>query len=47
MFKSMKELLKDACEENGNTTLQEVVGCISVAGLIPMLWISLYLLGAR
>ena len=47
MFKSMKELLNDACEENGNTTLQEVVGCISVAGLIPALWLFLYMLGAR
>lgn len=47
MFKSMKELLKEACKENGNTPLQEVVGCISFAGLIPALWLSLYTLGAR
>lgn len=47
MFKSMKELLKDACEENGSTPLQEVVGCISFAGLIPVLWLFLYMLGER
>lgn len=47
MFKSMKELLKDACEENGSTPLQEVVGCISVAGLIPALWLFLYAAGCR
>lgn len=47
MFKSMKELLKDACEENGNTPLQEVVSAIGVTALIPMLWVALYMLGAR
>lgn len=47
MFDSMKEVLKEACKENGNTMLQEVVGCISFAALIPMLWITLYMLGAR
>ena len=45
MFKSMKELLKDACEENGNTQLQEVIGCISFVALIPAIWLFLYMLG--
>lgn len=47
MFKSMKELLKEACKENGNTQRQEVVSAIGVTALIPMLWIALYMLGAR
>lgn len=47
MFKTMKELLKEACKENGNTPLQEVVGCISFAALIPTLWLFLYALGCR
>ena len=47
MFDSVKDALLDACEENGNTPLQEVVGCISLAGLIPALWLFLYMLGAR
>jgi len=47
MFKNMKELLKDACEENGSTPLQEVIGCISVAALIPTLWLFIYMCGAR
>lgn len=47
MFKSMKEVLYQACEENGNTPLQEIVGCISLVGLIPALWLFLYMLGAR
>ena len=47
MFDSMKEVLHQACEENGNTQLQEVVGCISIAALIPMLWLFLYVLGAK
>lgn len=47
MFDSVKEVLHQVCEENGNTPLQEVVGCISIAGLIPTLWLFLYMLGAR
>lgn len=47
LFSSVKEALLEACEENGNTQLQEVVGCISIAGLIPALWLFLYMLGAR
>lgn len=47
MFKNMKELLKEACRENDNTPLQEVIGCISMAALIPTLWLFLYMLGAR
>jgi len=47
MFKSMKEVLKDACEENGSTPLQEVIAAISFAGFIPTLWLFLYMLGAR
>ena len=47
LFSSVKEVLIEACDENGNTPLQEVIGCISFAALIPMLWIALYMLGAR
>lgn len=47
MFKSMKELLKEACDENGNTPLQEVIGCISFVGLIPALWLLLYAAGCK
>lgn len=47
LFSSVKETLLEACEENGNTPLQEVVGCISFAALIPVLWLFLYMLGAR
>lgn len=47
MFKSVKDVLREACKENGSTPLQEVVGCISFAALIPMIWLFLYILGAR
>ena len=47
MFDSVKDALLDACEENGNTQLQELIGCISFAALIPTLWLFLYMLGAR
>lgn len=47
MFDSVREVLKEACKENGNTPLQEVVSAIGVTALIPMLWIALYMLGAR
>lgn len=47
LFSSVKDALLEACEENGNTPIQEVIGCISFAALIPMLWIALYMLGAR
>lgn len=47
MFKTMKELLKEACRESGSTPLQEVVGYISFAALIPTLWLFLYMCGAR
>lgn len=47
MFKSVKEVMYQACKENGNTPIQEVVGCISFVALIPTLWIALYMLGAR
>ena len=47
MFKSMKEVLKDACEENGNTQLQEIIGCISFVSLIPAIWLFLYAAGCR
>ena len=46
-FSSAKEVLHEACEENGNTPMQEVVSAIGVTALIPMLWIALYMLGAR
>lgn len=47
MFKSVKEVMRQACKENGNTPLQEVVAAVGVTALIPMLWIALYMLGAR
>lgn len=47
MFDSVKEVLHQACEEDGNTPLQEVIAAISLAGLIPTLWLFLYMLGAR
>lgn len=47
MFKSVKEVMYQACEENGNTPKQELIGCISLAALIPALWLFLYMLGAR
>jgi hypothetical protein len=47
MFDSVKEVLHQACEENSNTPLQEIVSAIGVTALIPMLWIALYMLGAR
>ena len=47
LFSSVKDVLLEACEENGNTPLQEVVSAIGVTVLIPMLWITLYMLGAR
>lgn len=47
LFSSVKEALLEACEENGNTQLQEVIGCISIAAVIPTLWLFLYMLGAR
>lgn len=47
LFNSVKDVLLEACEENGYTILQEVVGCISFAALIPALWLFLYMLGAR
>lgn len=47
MFDSVKEVMLEACKENGNTPMQEVVSAIGVTALIPMLWITLYMLGAR
>lgn len=47
MFDSVKEVMLEACKENGNTPMQEVVSAIGVTVLIPMLWIALYMLGAR
>ena len=47
MFDSVKEVMLEACKENGNTPLQEVVSAIGVTALIPMIWIALYMLGAR
>ncbi len=43
LFSSVKDVLLEACEENGNTPLQEVVA--TKAALIPMIWIVLYMLG--
>lgn len=47
LFKSVKDALLEACEESGSTPLQEVVGYISFAALIPTIWLFLYMLGAR
>lgn len=47
MFKSVREVLKEACKENDNTPLQEIIAAVGVTALIPMLWIALYMLGAR
>lgn len=47
LFSSVKDVLLEACDENGNTLLQEVIGCISFAALIPTLWLFLYMLGCR
>lgn len=47
LFSSVRDALLEACEENSNTPTQELIGCISMAALIPMLWIALYMLGAR
>lgn len=47
MFKSVRELLREACDENGNTPMKEVVSAIGVAALIPTLWLFLYALGCR
>jgi len=47
MFKLVKEVMHQACKENGNTPIQELIGCISFAALIPTLWLALYMLGAR
>jgi hypothetical protein len=47
MFKSVKEVMLEACKENGNTPIQELIGCISMAALIPTLWLFMYMCGAR
>jgi len=47
LFSSVRDALLEACEENGNTPIQEVFSAIGVTALIPMLWIALYMLGAR
>ena len=47
LFSSVRDALREACEENGNTPIQELIGCISLAALIPALWLFLYMLGAR
>lgn len=47
LFNSVKDVLLEACEDNGNTPIQELIGCISMAALIPTLWLFLYMLGAR
>lgn len=47
LFSSVREALLEACEENGNTPMKEIVSAIGVTALIPMLWIALYMLGAK
>ena len=47
LFSSVKDVLLEACEENGNTPLQELIGYISFAALIPTLWLFLYMLEVR
>lgn len=46
-FRSVKGVLLEACDENGNTPIQEVVSAIGVAVLIPMIWLLLYAMGCR
>ena len=45
LFSSVKDVLLEACKENGNTPIQELIGCISMAALIPTLWLFLYMWG--
>lgn len=47
LFSSVKEVMYQACEEEGSTPLTEVIAVVGVTALIPMLWIALYMLGAR
>ncbi|WP_455046602.1 hypothetical protein [Mogibacterium timidum] len=47
LFSSVRDALLEACEENSNTPLQELIGCISFAALIPSLWLFLYMCGAK
>lgn len=47
LFSSVKEVLLEACEEEGTTPIQEIIAAVGVTALIPMLWIALYMLGAR
>ena len=47
LFSSVKDVLREACKENGNTPLQEVVSAVGVTALISMIWLFLYVLGAR
>nr|DAE99033.1 MAG TPA: hypothetical protein [Caudoviricetes sp.] len=46
-FSSVRDALLEACKENDNTPMQEVVSAIGVAALIPTLWLFLFMLGAR
>ena len=46
LFSSVREVLNEACDENGNKPIQELIGCISMAALIPTLWLFLYMCGA-
>ena len=47
MFDSMKEVMHQACKEEGTTPIQEIIAAVGVTALIPMLGIALYMLGAR
>ena len=47
MFDSMKEVMHQACEEEGTTPIQEIIAAVGVTELIPMLLITIYMLGAR
>ena len=47
MFKSVKEVMHQACKESGSTPLQEVIAAIGVTALIPMIWLFLYAAGCR
>ena len=46
MFKSVKEVMHQACEEDGTTPIQEIIAAVGVTALIPMLWIALSSLGS-
>ena len=47
MFDSVKEVLQQACKEEGTTPLTEIVSAIGVMLLIPSIWLFLYVAGCK